>query len=147
MNEEGMKMKINIIFDSRYGNGRKVIEYLAGNLIGNGHEVIMNLVKESEPKDIEPADIYIFASPTHARRATRRIRKFIKKMEFPARARYVCMTTYSSKTFAVPGMCEMLDNKGITQSSKGLEIKVIESKGPLESGWEKKIDKLIEKLN
>lgn len=139
-------MNIQVILDSRYGNGRQVAEYLAANLIANGHSATMHLAKESKPEKIPLADIYIFVAPTHARRASRRIRRFIKKMDFPPKARYVSITTYTSKTFAVPGMNEMLDNKGITHAHRGLEIRLEDGKGPIEAGWEKKVDSVIKNI-
>lgn len=136
-------MKIQIVFDSKYGNGKRMIEKLAGKLVGQGHEVTMNYVQETKPDKIGFGDLYIFSTPTQVFSPTRKIKKFIKKVKYPEQARYAVITTCATgNPPAIEKMEKMLDKAGLPRVAEGLMIKALEMKGPLEE-YEEKLDKWI----
>ena len=58
------KMNINIIYESQFGNGKKVVEELAAILKENGQDVDLFPVAKTKPDELPEADLYIFSSPT-----------------------------------------------------------------------------------
>ena len=75
-------MKAIIIYESSFGNTKKVAEKIKENL---GHidkiETIIKSVKEVDPMDVLNYDLILFGSPNHMGGPTRGIKKFIDKLE------------------------------------------------------------------
>ena len=57
-------MKINIIYESQFGNGKKVVEELAVLLEEKDQEVALFPVAEIKPDKLPAADLYVFSTPT-----------------------------------------------------------------------------------
>ena len=73
----------------------------------------------------------------------RNSKKFIKKVKYPEQARYAVITTcMTGNPPAIEKMEKMLDKAGLPRATKGLMIKALEMKGPLEE-YEEKLDKWI----
>jgi len=139
-------MRINIIYDSKYGNCKNISEYLENSLENNN--VKKFFVKDTDPDYIRSADLYIFSTPTQMGKATKRMRKFVKNLQIDGQSvKYGLITTYSKeKTDSLKELEGMLKKKGFKKAANNLRFKVQGKKGNLERGYEKDLDKFLEKL-
>lgn len=137
-----MKMKVCIAYESKYGNGKKCVEYLQDTMSKTGHDVETFSVRETQPELLPQADIYVFSAPTQIGSPARKMKKFLKKLDIKQEgAKYALMTTYlNPKATTLQKMENFLQPIGMTKITDGLKIKVTGMKGPLEEGYEKKLD-------
>ena len=111
----------------------------------------------SDPTELPPADLYVFSSPGRIGKPIRGMRRFLKKVRLPAGTRYAILTTEAmpkpdKKTGRVPTedelakyqrvrsiMNELLQGDGLVKLGEE-KVHVTGLKGPLEDGWEMKVD-------
>ena len=141
-------MKINIIYESQFGNGKKVVEELAAILEEKDQEVALFPVTEIKPDKLPAADLYIFSSPTRKFMLPRNMGNFVKSFTPPSGdTKYALMTTYMDpRTIALRKMDALLKKKEIEKTADDFKIKVLGLKGPLEeygTGLKKFADELI----
>ena len=132
-------MKINIIYESKFGNGKKMVEELSDILKAEKNEVKLFMFTDTRPDELPPADLYIFHSPTRQFMLPMGVRGFVKKFSPPSDGtRYALSTTYMDpRTIALKKMDAFLQKKGIVKLTDDLKIKVLDLKGPLEDYGEK----------
>ena len=135
-------MKICIAYETKYGNGKKCMEYLQGVFTEDGHEVDLFSVRERAPSSLPGAELYIFSAPTQVGNVAGKMKKFLKKAVVPQEnAKYAlittCMDPPKSKSLATMG--EILEQKGIKKAVDGLMIKVNGMKGPCDEGHQDKL--------
>lgn len=137
-------MKINIIYDSKYGNGSKVAEDLMETIKENGLEGHMYSLKDTKPDEIGHADFYIFSSPTHIGGPSRQMKKMIKKGNLPEDGNYGLITTSKKDgSKAADKMRKMLDKRGMNEKINNLNLRVKSRKGPLEKGYRDRVDEFF----
>lgn len=141
-------MKVCIAYDSKYGNGKKLVEYIQTVVSKKGHDVEAYSVREINPGSLPDADVYIFSSPTHIGRPSGKMKKFLKKLEIDQDgSKYGLMATYKDPNpRTLEKMEEILHTKGMKMISEGVFIKVNGMKGPLKEGYEEKIDEFTSKI-
>lgn len=141
-------MEVFIAYESKYGNGKKCVEYLQNVISKKGHNVNSFSISEIKPNSLPKVDLYIFSSPTHMNGPTWKMKRFLKKLDIDQTgARYSLMTTHMAPEIEVNTlqvMEDILQSKGFKKISEDLRIKVTGMKGPLESSYEKKIDKFAD---
>jgi len=143
-------MKVFIVYESKYGNGKKCVEYLQSVINKKGHDVRSFSIYEIKPGSLPKPDLYIFSSPTHMSGPTWKMKRFLKKLGAnQTGVKYSLMTTHMApeieiNTFQV--MENILHSKGLKKIPQELRIKVSGMKGPLESGYEKKIDEFVDSV-
>jgi len=134
-------MKILIVYDSKYGNTKKVAKLIAEGISSvEGNEVIVNKVKEVKLKKEASYDLLLIGSPNHFGRHVGSVKKFISKLpqsKLEVNA-YAVFDTYITADFekAVKKMEEQITElmPDLTKASSGLSIKVEgtgPSKGPI----------------
>ena len=136
-------MKVCIAYDSKYGNGKKCMEHLQNVIVKKGHNVEMFSIHEIEPTSTPSANLYVFSSPTQMGRPSGKMKRFLKKIQIQQEeAKYALVTTCMSppNTKCLQKMDILLSSKKISKISDGLMIKVKGMKGPLDSGYEEKLD-------
>jgi flavorubredoxin len=135
-------MKVNIAYDSKYGNGKKCVEYLEKVIRAKGHSVDVYFIRKTKPRDLPEVDLYIFSTPTHVGNAPFKMKGFLKKLKIKNKsAKYTVMTTcMDTNTHALDKMSELIQPTGLTKVSDGLKIKVEGMKGPLWDGYQKQIE-------
>ena len=77
-----IKMRISIIYDSKYGNTRSLSDFLEKNLKNSENEVRTFQSRKSnlsELKKFQP-EIILFGGPTHFGKPTNTLIKFIKSL-------------------------------------------------------------------
>ncbi|UCD01484.1 MAG: flavodoxin domain-containing protein [Promethearchaeota archaeon] len=131
-------MKVLIIYDTKYGNTKKVAE-----LIGDGLKIVEeNVIKIENVKEIdlnkdETYDLILIGSPNHMGSYTTNVKKFIKKLpnSLLKGKSFAVFDTYLGKDFEkVVKKMEKQINKvmpNLNKISPGLSIKVGGMKGPI----------------
>jgi menaquinone-dependent protoporphyrinogen IX oxidase len=155
--KEEIAMKVVYVHASKYGNGARVADEFRSRMANHDIAVETHHVEEVEPEAIGPADLYVFSSPGRMGRPIRSIRHFLKDVRLPRGARYALLTTEmapqpNKKTGVVPSeeeicrfqhvrpiMIEILQHKGLVKVAEE-KVYVTDLKGPLEDGWQAKVD-------
>jgi flavorubredoxin len=141
-------MKVCIAYESKFGNGKKLVDHLQTTLSKNGHNVETCSVREVSPDSLPKADLYIFSSPTHVGGPPGKMKKFLKKLKINQEgAKYTLMaTSMDPNAKTLQKMEQLLQSKGITKATDGVRIKVNGMKGPLEEGYEGKLEEFTKKI-
>ncbi len=150
-------MKILYVHASKYGNGARVADEFRSRMADHGIEVETHHVDEMEPALTSAADLYVFSSPGRMGRPIRSIRHFLKDVRLPRGTRYALLTTEMApqpdKRTGLPPteeeicrfqhvrpiMIEILQHKGLVKVAEE-KVYVTDLKGPLEAGWQAKVD-------
>ena len=149
-------MKIEYVHASKYGNGAKVAAEFKQQTALRGVTVDVHHIREVRPTELSAADLYLFSSPGRFGRPIGGMRRFLKKVKLPAGTRYALLTTEAAprpdkKTGRLPSESELAKHQRVRSimneilQCMGL-VKVAEDnllvtglKGPLEEGWQQKV--------
>jgi multimeric flavodoxin WrbA len=150
-------MKIEYFHASKYGNGAIVAEEFKKQMAAKGVTVNVHHIRDARPKEMPPADLYLFSSPGRMGKPIGGMRRFLKKAKLPSGTKYAILTTEAApqpdkKTGrmpteeeqakwqrVIPVMNEILQEKGLVKVAGG-KILVTGLKGPLEEGWQMKVE-------
>jgi len=150
-------MKIEYFHASKFGNGVMVAEEFKKLMAAKGVTVNVHHIRDALPKELMPADLYVFSSPGRMGKPIGSVRRFLKKVQLPPGTRYAILTTEGAskpdkKTGKMPTeeeiakwehvrpvMNELLQAKGLKKVAEG-NVFVTGMKGPLEEGWQKKVE-------
>jgi flavodoxin len=150
-------MKIEYFHASKYGNGAMVAEEFKKQMAAKGVNVNVHHIRDARPKEMPPADLYLFSSPGRMGKPIGGMRRFLKKAKLPSGTKYTILTTEGApqpdkKTGRMPTeeeqakwqriipiMNEILQEKGLVKIAEG-KILVTGLKGPLEEGWQKRVE-------
>jgi len=156
-------MKIEYFHASKYGNGAKVAEEFKNQMAAKGVTVNVHHVKDVRPKEVAPADLYLFSSPGRFGKPIGDMRGFLKKANLPSGTKYAVLVTELApepeKAIRIPtteeelGKCqhvipvinEMLQKKGLVKIGEG-KIFVTGLKGPLEVNWQKEVEAFASRI-
>jgi len=141
-------MNYVIVYWSRYGNGKKVVDYLAGKLNEKKGEVQILKTDEADPTAMPEADLYVFSAPTEAFSIQKNMRKFMKKLEGTEEKKYGIINTHSMERNWLHKMETLLAKKKMVKVA-GVDFKVgkdANAGNGLIEGWEAKLDEFAEKL-
>jgi menaquinone-dependent protoporphyrinogen IX oxidase len=150
-------MNIEYFHASKYGNGVLVAEEFKKQMAAKGIAVNIHHIRNAKPKEMPSADLYLFSSPGRMGKPRGCVRRFLKKARLPSGTKYALLITEAApqpdkKTGrlpteeemakwqrVIPTMNEILQEKGLTNVAEG-KIQVTGLKGPLEEGWQKKVE-------
>lgn len=156
-------MKIEYLHASKYGNGVMVAEEFKHHMGAKGVAVDVHHIREMRPEQLPPADLYLISSPGRFGKPIGGMRRFLKKLSLPRGTRYAILTTApapqpdkkTGKTPSqeemdkwqrvIPIMDELLQAKGLEKVAEGT-VYVTALKGPLEEGWQGKVDSYADHL-
>lgn len=141
-------MNINIIYESQFGNGKKVVEELAAILEEKNQDVSLFPVAEIRPDELPAADLYIFSSPTRKFMLPLTMKRFIKRFDPPSEdIKYALMTTFMDpRTIALKKMEALMSVKGIKKAADDFKVKALGLKGPLEDNYGARLEKFADEL-
>jgi menaquinone-dependent protoporphyrinogen IX oxidase len=157
-------MKILYLHASAFGNGALVAEEFKHHLAGKDVPVEVHHIREMDARRLPEADLYLFSSPGRMGRPIGSMRRFLKKADLPAGARYALLTTEGAprpdkKTGRMPTedeiarwekvrptMNEILRGKGLLEVAED-KVYVTGMKGPLEDGWQHKVDGFADQVS
>jgi flavodoxin len=150
-------MKIEYYHASKFGNGAMVAEEFKKLMAAKGVSVNVHHIRDARPKELMPADLYVFSSPGRIGKPIGGMRRFLKKVRLQPGTKYAILTTEGApqpdkKTGKMPTeeeiarwervrpiMNELLQAKGMKKVAEG-NVLVTGMKGPLEEGWQKKVE-------
>ena len=156
-------MKIEYFHGSIYGNGAKVAEEFKKQMDLKGVIVNIHNIRDIRPREIPPADLYLFSSPGRLGKPTRNIQSFLKKANLSSGAKYAVIVTElnpnpDSSTIRIPteedaGNCQqvlpiinkILQAKGLVKVTEG-KVFVTGIKGPLEDEWQKVVEEFVSQI-
>ncbi|MDH5312815.1 MAG: hypothetical protein OEW66_03100 [Actinomycetota bacterium] len=156
-------VEIEYLHASKYGNGAKVAEEFTQRMVSRGATVHVHHIDDVDPRDLPPADLYLFSSPGRIGKPIRGMRRFLKNVRLPAGTRYAVLTTEMAprpdrKTGRMPDeeeigrfqrvrpvMHELLQGKGLVAVAED-KVYVTDVKGPLEEGWQQKVEAFAAQL-
>jgi multimeric flavodoxin WrbA len=151
-------MKIEYFHASKFGNGALVAEEFKKLMTTKGVTVNVHHIRDARPKELMPADLYVFSSPGRVGKPIGSMRRFLKKVLLPPGTKYAILTTERAprpdkKTGKIPTeeelarwervrpiMNELLQAKGMKKVAEG-NVLVTGMKGPLEEGWQGKVER------
>lgn len=156
-------MRIAYFHASEFGNGAKVAEEFRRIMTAKGVTVSIQHIRDARPEAMPPADLYVFSSPGRMGKPIKTARKFLSDVRLPRGTRYAILTTEMApkpdkKTGRIPTeeemarwqrvrpiMNELLQAKGLVKVAEG-KVCVREIKGPLEDGWQTKVETFANQL-
>jgi multimeric flavodoxin WrbA len=155
-------MRIEYFHASKYGNGAMVAEEFKKRMASKGAAVNVHHIRDARAKELPPADLYLFSSPGRIGKPIGAMRRFLKKASLPRGSRYAILTTEGAprpdKTGRMPSeeemarwqrvmpiMNELLQEKGLVKVAEG-KILVTGLKGPLEEGWQEKLEAFVAQI-
>ena len=141
-------MNINIIYESQFGNGKKMVEELVAILKEKSQDVSLFPVGEIRPDELPAADMYIFSSPTRKFMLPLTMKRFIKRFDPPSEdTKYALMTTFMDpRTIALKKMEALMSVKGIKKAADDFKVKALGLKGPLEDNYGARLEKFADEL-
>jgi menaquinone-dependent protoporphyrinogen IX oxidase len=156
-------MNIEYFHASKYGNGAMVAEEFKKQMANRGVNVNVHHIKDVKPKEITPADLYLFSSPGRMGKPIGSMRRFLKKIKLPSGTKYAILATQSAPQpdkrtgkipteeemarwrRTIPIMNNLLQEKGLINVAED-KILVTGMKGPLEDGWQKKVETFVSRI-
>ena len=141
-------MKINIIYESHFGNGKKIVDELAKILISKKQDVESFSVKNTVPDNLRIADLYIFSSPTRKFTLPPDMSNFLENFNPPTKyVKYALMTTYlDPRTIALKKMTAKLDKKEIKKAANDFKVRVACLRGPIKEDYMDRLEKFAKEL-
>jgi len=159
----GIGKQIEYFHASKYGNGAMVAEEFKKQMAVKGVNVNVHHIKDAKPKEMPPADLYLFSSPARLGKPIGSMRRFLKKARLPSGKKYAILATHAApqpnkKTGqlptdeeqakwqrTIPILSEILLGKGLVNVAEA-KIIVTGLKGPLEESWQKKVETLVSQI-
>ncbi len=141
-------MNYIIVYWSRYGNGKRIVDRLSETLRATGAEVQTVTTDEADPAALPDADAYVFSAPTEAFRVQRNMRKFMRKLPGMEGKRYGIINTHAMKRNWLKSMERRLrKRKMVKAASLDLQVgKDADSGNALPNGWEQQVDAFAREL-
>ena len=145
-------MKIEYFHASKYGNGARVAEEFQRQMAARGVTVNVHHIRDVRPRELPPADLYLFSSPGRCGKPRWAVGRFLKKLQLPAGTKYALLTTEmptpeerAKWQRVIPIMNERLQAQSLTKVAEG-QIIVAGIKGPLEDDWQKKVEAFASRI-
>jgi menaquinone-dependent protoporphyrinogen IX oxidase len=134
--------KAIVVYDTKYGNTKKVAEDIASGIKDEGIEVSLKGVKETTKDEVSNYDLLVLGAPTHINHAKKDTKKFLKKLKGTnlSSVKFAAFDTRitNAKKGASMKIESVLAELGATKLQDGLTIWVTGMKGPLEEASEEK---------
>jgi flavodoxin len=141
-------MRYVIVYWSRYGNGKKVINYLAGKLKAKGATTQIFKTDEADPSKMPEADLYVFSAPTEAFNIQKNMRNFMKNLKGMENKKYGIINTHGMKKDRLYKMDKLLSKKNMVKVA-AVDFQVGEGSqtgNGLPVGWEVKLDQFAGRI-
>jgi flavodoxin len=143
-----MNMKYTIIYWSRYGHNKKIVNYLVKKLKDRNGETQILTTDEADPTALPEADLYVFSAAAEALNLQSNMRMFMKNLEGMNGKKYGIINTHGMVKDRLSKMEKLLSKKNMIKVA-GVDFRVGKdgkSGNALKEGWEAKIDEFAKKL-
>lgn len=144
----GGSMKYVIVYWSRYGNNKRLVEHLAGTLKKKGADTQVLTTDETNPSAIPKADFYVFSAAAEQFSLNRNMKGFMNNLESMDGKKYGIINTHGLKNSKLPKMEKLLSKKNMLKVSE-IDFRVTgdtQHGNGLPSGWEAQLDAFATKL-
>ena len=141
-------MKYTIVYWSRYGHNKKIVNYLSDKLKEKKAETQILTTDEADPTALPDADLYIFSAAAEAFNLQKNMRSFMKNLEGLNGKKYGIINTHAMDKNRLYKMDQLLSKKNMVKVAD-VDFKVgkdIKSGNALMDGWEGKIEEFAKKL-
>jgi flavodoxin len=141
-------MKYVIVYWSRFGNGKKIVDYVESKLQDKQADVQVLKTDEADPSALPEADMYLFSSPTEAFNLQRNMRSFMKKLTGMDGKKYGIINTHGMDRNLLGKMEKLLNKKNMEMVAE-MDFKVgkdANTGNGLLEGWEGKVDEFLGKI-
>jgi len=141
-------MNYIIVYWSRYGNGKKIVDYLAEKLNEKEGKTQILKTDEADPTSMPKADLYVFSAPAEAFNIQKNMRNFMKNLKGMEEKRYGIINTHAMKKNRLYKMEKLLYKKNMAKVAE-LDFQVgkdAQTGNGLMKGWEAKLDEFAGKL-
>jgi flavodoxin len=139
-------MKYAIVYYSRFGNNKKIVEHLAQILMKKGQVQVLTADK-AEP--LPPADVYIFSAAAERFSIQSDMKKLMKESHGMDGKKYAIINTHALKFKSWLGrMDKLLANSGMAKIAE-VDFRVGEGTkegNGLTEGWEKRLEDFALKI-
>ncbi len=142
------KMNCVIVYWSRYGNGKKLVDHLADTLQARGSAKVLS-TDEADPAALPAADVYVFSAPAEAMNLQKNMREFMKRLQHMDGKKFGIINTHGMKKSRLAKMEKLLSKKGMAKLAE-IDFQV----GPkaqaghgLPEGWEASMDAFAARLS
>ena len=144
----GEFMKYVIVYWSRYGHNKKIVNRLAEKLKETNAETQVLTTDEANPTNLPEADLYVFSAAAEKFNLQSNMRKFMKNLEGMNGKKYGIINTHAMDKSRLYKMDKLLSKKNMVKVAD-VDFKVgkdISSGNALTDGWETKLDEFAGKL-
>ncbi|MBN2065755.1 MAG: hypothetical protein JW771_02985 [Candidatus Thermoplasmatota archaeon] len=141
-------MKYVMVYWSRYGHNKKIVNHLAEKLKEKNAETQILTTDEANPVALPEADVYVFSAAAEAFNLQRNMKTFMKNLEGMEGKKYGIINTHGMDKNRLQKMEKLLSKKNMVKLAE-TDFKVgkdIKSGNALIDGWETKLDAFAEKL-
>lgn len=141
-------MKYVIVYWSRYGHNKKIVDRLAEKLKKTNAETQILTTDEANPAELPEADLYVFSAAAEAFNLQKNMRTFMKNLEGMNGKKYGIINTHGMDKNRLYKMEKLLSKKNMVKIAD-VDFKVgkdISSGNALLAGWETKLDEFADKL-
>jgi len=142
-------MKYVMVYWSRFGHNKQIVEYVDQKLTDSGHDVKVFKTDDANPTDLPDADVYVFSAAAEAFRVQKNMRAFMKKIDGLDGKKFAIINTHAMKKKNwLKGMNRILSKKGMGKIAEvDFHIGDGQDKGEgLADGWQQKLNGFIDKL-
>jgi hypothetical protein len=133
-------MKIEYFHASKFGNGAMVADEFKKQMVAEGVTVNVHHIREARPKELPPADLYLFSSPGRMGKPIGGMRRFLKKVRLPAGTKYAILTTEAApKPDKKTGRTPTEEDTAKWQRVRPIMNEILQAKGlsrsPMTRSW------------
>jgi flavodoxin len=142
-------MDYAVIYWSRYGNGKKIVDYLSEKLKDKGSKIQLYKTDDANPSSMPEADFFVFSAPTEAFNIQRNMRNFIKKIDGMDGKKYGIINTHGMNRNLLNKMEKLLSKKNMVMVA-GVDFQVgkdANTGNGLKDDWKSKVDDFIIKIS
>ena len=141
-------MKYTILYWSRYGHNKKIVDYLSNKLKEKNAETQILNVDEADPTALPEADLYVFSAAAEAFNLQRNMKTFMKNLEGMNGRKYGIINTHGMDKSRLHKMEKLLSKKNMVKVAD-VDFKIgkdIKSGNAFIGDWEAKLDDFAKKL-
>ena len=144
-----LNMNYTVVYWSRYGNGKKIVDYLSEKIKDKGSKITVMKTDEADPSNMPEANFYIFSSPTEAFNIQKNMRTFMKKIEGMDGKKYGIINTHGMNRNWLNKMEKLLSKKNMVKVA-GVDFQVgkdANTGNGLMEGWKDKVDEFVKNIS
>ena len=93
-----MRAIVQDVYGAGYARARHRPPEFSKQMAAKDVTVEVHHIRDAKPKELPPADLYLFSSPARFGKPIGGMRRFLKRVELPAGTKYAILTTEAAPT-------------------------------------------------